>query len=176
MHYYQFNIGDYRRATSHLTLLEHAIYRALTDTYILFEEPLCTDHAKLMRAHCVRSTEEQKAFENVLEDFFTLTEKGYVNEFCEQTIAGYQGKSTQAAGAANARWRKHREKMREGCERTADGMPTINQKPLTRKPLTRKPRKSQPDINGTGVTQETIDRLTDRTWAGETDPSAPVDF
>ena len=61
MHYYQFNIGDYRRDTSHLSLLEHGIYRQLIDTYYLSEKPLCADYANLMRSHCVRTDEEEKA-------------------------------------------------------------------------------------------------------------------
>ena len=39
MHYYPKNIGDYRRDTMHLSLLEHGVYMTLIDHYILNEEP-----------------------------------------------------------------------------------------------------------------------------------------
>lgn len=70
MHYYQFNIGDYRRRTGHLTPLEHGIYRILLDTYYLDEQPLCGDDAELMRTHSIRSPDEQQAYKNVIKDFF----------------------------------------------------------------------------------------------------------
>jgi len=40
LHYYTFNIGDYRRDTGHLSLLEHGIYRQLIDSYYLSEKPI----------------------------------------------------------------------------------------------------------------------------------------
>ena len=57
MHYYPHNIGDYRKDTSHLSLLEHGIYRQLLDSYYLDEMPLSNDLAKLMRSHSVRADE-----------------------------------------------------------------------------------------------------------------------
>ena len=79
MHYYQFNIGDYRRDTSHLTLLEHGIYRQLLDSYYLDETPLTLDIDKLMRSQCVRNADEQQALANVLADFFIYTDSGYIH-------------------------------------------------------------------------------------------------
>lgn len=40
MHYYQFNIADYRKDTVHLTRIEHSIYRDLIDWYYLEETPI----------------------------------------------------------------------------------------------------------------------------------------
>ena len=40
MHYYQFNIADYRKDTQHLTPIEHYIYRELMDWYYLDENPI----------------------------------------------------------------------------------------------------------------------------------------
>jgi len=70
MHYYQHNIADYRKDTSHLNLMEHGIYRQLLDSYYLDEIPLCVDLAKLMRSHSVRTADEEQALKNVLTDFF----------------------------------------------------------------------------------------------------------
>ena len=150
MHYYPFNIGDYRRQTGHLTLLEHGIYRSLLDTCYLTEEPLCEDLAKLMRAHSVRTAEERLALENVLADFFVLTENGYEQKTCNEIIGKYQEKSEKARKSANARWNNanaskmsanakqaHSEGsangMREPCAQDANQEPrTKNQEPRTK--------------------------------------------
>lgn len=139
MHYYKHYIGDYRRDTSHLTLLEHGIYRQLIDSYCLDEVPLTNDLAKLMRSHSVRTTEEQQALQNVLTDFFELTENGYVHKRCEKTVAEYHGKSDKARQSANARWNKENNElqssnanaMQSHTESNANHKPlTINQEPI----------------------------------------------
>lgn len=154
MHYYPFNIGDYRRQTNHLTLLEHGVYKALLDTYYLTEEPLCSDIAKLMRSHCVRTAEEEKALENVLADFFILTNEGYTHKTCDEVIKEYRTKSEKAKAAANARWSKKNpgkkcqnnadaskvnadasktdaDAMQSDSSSNANGMLTNNQEPIT---------------------------------------------
>ena len=40
MHYYKFNIADYRKDTGHLSTIEHGIYRQLIDWYYLDEQPI----------------------------------------------------------------------------------------------------------------------------------------
>ena len=40
MHYYKFNIADYRKDTGHLSTLEHGIYRQLIDWQYLDEKPI----------------------------------------------------------------------------------------------------------------------------------------
>ena len=142
MHYYKHYIGDYRRDTSHLTLLEHGIYRQLIDSYCLDEMPLTNDLAKLMRSHSVRTAEEQQALQNVLTDFFELTENGYIHKRCEKTVAEYHGKSDKARQSANARWHKENNKLQSNnakamqthTEGNANHKPlTINQEPIKRK-------------------------------------------
>ena len=148
MHYYEHNIGDYRRDTGHLTLLEHGIYRSLLDTYYLTQQPLCADLAKLMRSHCVRTADESKALENVLSDFFVLTDRGYEHKRCEAVIAEYAEKSAKSKKAAKARWAKNSksdaETMQTQCERIPDAMPTINHKPLTNNQKPLKPKNTTP--------------------------------
>lgn len=104
MIYYSHHIGDYRRDTAHLSLLEHGIYRQLLDFYYLNEEPITLDHAKLMRSLCVRTAEEKEALANVLNDFFTKTENGYIQGKCDSIIAKYHGKSVKASESAKIRW------------------------------------------------------------------------
>lgn len=129
MHYYQFNIGSYRRDTTHLSLLEHAIYRSLIDTYYLEEKPLCADHAKLMRTHSIRTDDEQKAFKNVLNDFFKLTDDGYRHSGCDDVLQKIYDKSEKARQSAMKRWEKDAKAMRTHSEGIANGMLPITQLP-----------------------------------------------
>lgn len=138
MHYYQFNIGDYRRQTGHLSLVEHGIYRSLLDTYYLTEEPLCADHAKIMRSHSIRTEEERTALVNVLSDFFELTEDGYHQASCHEQIDKYREKSEKAKKSANARWKganaskSNANALRTVCGEDANHKPiTNNHKPIT---------------------------------------------
>jgi uncharacterized protein YdaU (DUF1376 family) len=126
MHYYQFNIGNYRRETTHLSLLEHGIYRSLLDTYYLGEGPLCGDDAKLMRTHNIRTTDEEKAFKNVISDFFILQDGEYWHEDCQDRIAKYQNKSEKARQSARARWDGNANAMRTHSECNANQEPTTN--------------------------------------------------
>jgi uncharacterized protein YdaU (DUF1376 family) len=92
MYYYPHHIGDYRRDTSHLSLLEHGIYRQLLDTYYLSEQPLPTDIAVVCRKVSARSEEEKKLVESILNEFFKLTEAGWIQSRCDREIDAYLGK------------------------------------------------------------------------------------
>ena len=147
MHYYQHNIGDYRKDTSHLSLLEHGIYRQLLDSYYLDEIPLSNDLAKLMRSHSVRTAEEQQSLQNVLTDFFELTEFGYIHKRCEDGIAKFHGKSASARASAMARWSsKHK-------EIDANAIPTQSEGNANHKPITNN-HKPIKDITPFGVSDD----------------------
>jgi uncharacterized protein YdaU (DUF1376 family) len=151
VNYYEHHIGDYRKDTSHLSLLEHGIYRQLIDTYYTDEKPLTLDHAKLMRSHSVRSADEVQAFQNVLSDFFIRTEEGYVHKRCEAVIEAYRAKSVKASESAKARWSKGKSEgsadaMRSHSEGNANHKPvTSNQEPVTKEKKPRAKRVSSPD-------------------------------
>jgi len=110
MHYYQWHIGDYRRDTSHLTMLEHGAYRQLLDSYYLTESPLPSEECDFMRSHCSRSADEIQAVRNGLKDFFTLTDKGWVHHRCEKELKGLYDKSESARASANLRWQREKER------------------------------------------------------------------
>jgi len=141
MHYYSHNIGDYRRDTNHLTILEHGAYRQLLDTYYLTEKPLPLNHAGLMRTHCARSADEVRAIENVLRDFFVETKEGYIHKRCDVEIEAFHAKSTSCRESAKARWarvkaEKEAEAMRTHSEGNANHKPiTNNHKPITSKAI-----------------------------------------
>lgn len=59
MHYYEHHIGDYRRDTAHLTLLEHGVYRQLLDWYYLSEKPIPANREAVIRKISARTQEER---------------------------------------------------------------------------------------------------------------------
>lgn len=147
MHYYQFNIGDYRRKTSHLSLLEHGIYRSLIDTYLLEQSALCGDVPALMRTHCIRTANEKNALNNVLNDFFTFENERFFNSRCEQIISSYIEKSDKARESANKRWEKNANALRPDSEGNANHKPiTNNHKPPTIKNTGRMARPTIEDL------------------------------
>lgn len=132
MHYYKFNIGDYRRDTAHLSHLEHGIYRALIDSYVLDEKPLSPEIKEIERKHMIRTSNEKKALRNVLSDFFTFQNEGFFNSRCDEVISSYNEKSLKASKSAKARWEKDANALPTHCEEDANHKPlTINHKPIT---------------------------------------------
>jgi len=95
MHYYQFNVADYRKDTTHLTPMEHFIYRSLIDWYYLDEEPIPRKTQLVMRRLGL-DTSGLSFLENVLSDFFIETENGYKHERIEQELAKYRLKAETA--------------------------------------------------------------------------------
>jgi len=108
MHYYSFNIGDYRRDTGHLSTLEHGIYRQLLDWYYLDEKPIPTETQSVMRRLRLVSDSELNSLKNVLADFFELREDGYHQARCDADIAAYHKRSeaNQSNGKLGGRPKK----------------------------------------------------------------------
>jgi len=141
MHYYQFNIADFNNATRHLTRLERSIYRDLIDLYYDTEKPLDLDLARLGR-RIVVDEQDLASVEQVLNEFFTKSEHGWVNDRCDADIAAYHAKHEKAvkAGKASAKARKSSNtKPSSGSEDSehtlskcsTDVQPTNNHKPIT---------------------------------------------
>jgi uncharacterized protein YdaU (DUF1376 family) len=159
MHYYQFNIGDYASHTRHLTLLEDLAYRRLLDAYYLQERPLNSGLTSVARQINMRDHEvEVKA---VLEEFFELTDEGWVSRRADREIAHYRAKVEQASKAGKA------SAERRSNARSTDVQLTNNQEPITREKQSRgtrlpadwKPseeeisfcKSERPDLNPTAV-------------------------
>lgn len=104
VNYYEHHIGDYAAATSHLTLVEDAIYSRLLRRYYLQESPLPIDVEKAARLAGARSPEEVSAAESVLREFFTLEADGWHNKRADEEIERYQDKQAKAKASAEARW------------------------------------------------------------------------
>lgn len=96
MHYYKKNIGDYRAATAHLTLLEHGVYNWLIDTYYVNEQPLPLDERTLFRTAGARTEDEKQAVRDILDEFFAKTEAGWVHKRCDKEILAYQAKANNS--------------------------------------------------------------------------------
>lgn len=131
MYYYQHHIGDYRKDTQHLTLLEHGVYRQLLDLYYTQEKPLSLDHTHNMRLICVRNADAQEAYQNVIKDFFIETDYGFYHKRCDDEIKKFSEKSKKSSLAANKRWSNNANDMRTHTERKPNGIPTKNQEPIT---------------------------------------------
>jgi uncharacterized protein YdaU (DUF1376 family) len=156
MHYYQFNIGDYRRDTAHLSHLEHGIYRSLIDTYMLEESPLSGDMKELERKHLIRTANEKKALRNVLKDFFKFDNSMFLHSRCDEDIISYRDKSMKASKSAKKRWEKDANAVRTHSEGNA------NHKPKNHKPITNTKK---------GFIKPTITELVDA-FAGKVSDSA----
>ncbi len=141
MFYFQHHIGDYRRDTGHLTLLEHGIYRQLIDLYYITEKPL---DASAMRLVCVRTADEEQAYKRVLADFFHERKGKYFHKRCDFEISKYKDKSSKATDSAKTRWNKIKDlpdanALQTHCDDDADGM-------LTKEPInltTKEPKNLQ---------------------------------
>jgi len=123
MHYYQFNIGDYVSHTRHLSPIEDIAYRRLLDAYYLSERPLNSGVAVVARQIGLRDYEQEVAI--VLDEFFKLTEDGWISSRADKEIAHFHSKIEQAskAGKASAERRIN--------ARSTDVQPTNNHKPIT---------------------------------------------
>jgi uncharacterized protein YdaU (DUF1376 family) len=134
MNHYRHHIGDYRKDTGHLSLLEHGIYRQALDLYYLEEQPLPLEMDRLMRLLCVRNADEERSLCAVLADFFKETEEGYVHVRCERELEAFYEKSEKARESARKRWDEKKQPvtrkqkaadanaMRTHSERNANGM------------------------------------------------------
>jgi uncharacterized protein YdaU (DUF1376 family) len=124
MHYYEFNIGDYMRDTAHLDEMEDLAYRRMLDLYYLKESPLPKSIAEI--AKLIRMRTHSESIANVLREYFTLTDAGYVNAKANSTLLKIYDKSEKAKKSAEKRWENQRLKdanaLPTQSERNANGM------------------------------------------------------
>jgi uncharacterized protein YdaU (DUF1376 family) len=128
LHYYQHNIGDYARDTSHLTALEHGIYRLLLDWCYLNEKPLPTELAIRLG----RGNPEQT--QSVLSGFFSQENEGWVHKRVQKEVAAYQAKAEQNRKNGRKGGRKTQKEPKANPELTQPGSES-NPNSLTHKPI-----------------------------------------
>jgi len=155
---YLHHIGDFNKATRHLSRIERSVYRDLIELYYETESPLQDDIQKLCRLIIATTKEERAAVNQMLLEFFHLTHRGYVQVRCELEIEKYSGfiSDKSKAGKASAERRKAKraeilantstgvEQVLNGCATgeqqndntgSTEDQLTVNRKPLTSKPV-----------------------------------------
>jgi uncharacterized protein YdaU (DUF1376 family) len=85
MHYYQFNIADYRSATVHLSNEEDLAYRRLLDMYYDMEQKIPLDAQWVAR----RIRVDASVIQDVLSDMFEKQDDGWFHARCQETIEHY---------------------------------------------------------------------------------------
>ncbi len=111
MHYYQFNIGDYKSHTEHLSEMEDLTYRRLLDWYYLHESPIPLNESEIARQIRMRSHSDCIAV--VLREYFERTEDGWIHHRANKELAKAGEKSSKASQSAKARWDKKSNKNKD---------------------------------------------------------------
>jgi uncharacterized protein YdaU (DUF1376 family) len=143
LHYYHFNIGDYRKDTVHLSRLEHYIYRNLIDWYYLDECPIPLETQSVARRLRLETEDEQKSLIAVLQDFFFESKEGWRHKRIDADIEKYHSQcATNRTNGKNG-GRPKKEKNPLGYESEPNGNPTVtltnNHKPITNNQIKTKP-------------------------------------
>lgn len=137
MHYYQFNIKDYSFATIRMSLMEDLAFRRMLDLFYESENPLPFELKRI--AKLIGMTEHQEEIRDVLNEFWTETESGWVNSRAQEEITKYQSKADAARlnGKKGGRPSKPKKTQSvilanpEKSESKANHKPiTINQEPV----------------------------------------------
>ena len=135
MYYYQHHIGDYRKDTSHLSLIEHGIYRQLLDLYYITEKPLDKKSIRLIGA---RTDQEIAMAELILNEFFEKKGTKYFHKRCDDEIQNYKLKSFNASESSKKRWNNIK-KLHD-----ANAMPTQSERNANQEPITKNQKTSLP--------------------------------
>lgn len=138
MHYYDFNVGDYRRDTIGLSVIEDCAYRRIIDSYHLDERPFngcSTDVARL-----IGMSEHAESVEYILRRFFREENGFWVHDRIEDTIKEYQRGQRNRSRAGKISGKRRRERsntrstdvQRSMNERATSEELTSNHKPRTK--------------------------------------------
>lgn len=101
-------VGDFKKKTASLTLLEKGVYTELLDYYYANEQPLPSEPARIMAIVGAKTAAEYKAVGTVLAMFFVKNGVGWENERAAEEIEKWHLKSKKAAASAEARWKKEK--------------------------------------------------------------------
>lgn len=126
MHHYPFHIGDYMKATAHLTDEEDLCYRRLLDYYYDTESPIPVETQSVSR----RLRVDTERLQVVLNDFFVLMDDGYHHARCDSEIAEYRVlcERNKANGKAGGRPKK--------TQSVSSGNPVETQLKANQEPIT----------------------------------------
>lgn len=134
MHFYKFNIADYKAHTSHLSPIEDICYRRMLDWQYLHEKPLPNDINQICRLLILNDC--STPVQQVLNEFFKHVEDGYINVRAFSEIEAYKedldNKSKAGKASAASRKRKIQQSFNV-C--STDVQQNTNHKPLNNKQL-----------------------------------------
>ena len=136
MKHYPHHMGDFDRATRHLTRLERSVYRDLIEMYYDTEQPLPLDQAIICRKILARSEDESTAVEQALNEFFIKTPTGWYHERCEEEIEKFRSNSSQKAVAGKASAAKRALKRQQALNGKPAPAPTPVESPLDERSAT----------------------------------------
>lgn len=102
MKHYPHHIGDFDRATRHLSRIERSIYRDLMDLYYDTELMLPLDTKWICRRILATSNDESTGVQQVLNEFFDKTATGWYHSRCEEELEKYRSNNSQKAEAGKA--------------------------------------------------------------------------
>jgi len=139
MNYYKFHIGDWVLHTSHLTLIEEAVYRRLIDFYYTTEKPIPQETELVIRR--LRLGSHADIVEQMLKEFFTLENNAWQNRRANAEIKRYNDRvnTAQVNGKLGGR-PKQKQLVKtksvskdnpDVTEPKPNGKLTTNHKPLT---------------------------------------------
>jgi uncharacterized protein YdaU (DUF1376 family) len=80
LNFYKHHLGDYSKATAHLSILEHGAYLLMLHHHYATEAPLPADEAVVCRIIRATGKAEAAAVHQILAEFWTLTPDGWVNK------------------------------------------------------------------------------------------------
>ena len=156
MHYYSFNIKDYRKDTQHLKPMEHYIYRMLIDLYYMDEKPIPKITQWVMRRLMIEGEEYEIMLNNVLEDFFFECDDGFRHKRIDSEIGLYHANAdkNRRNGAKGGRPRKDKPKNNPvGFQSDASGLPNETQVKGNQEPLT---NNHKPSFNNNSETEFSV--------------------
>ncbi len=151
MHYYTRHLGDYTMSTAHLSMMEHGAYTLLLDQHYATEKPLPTDMNMLCRILRASSKVEMAAIKTVLEQFWTLTETGWVQKRAQEEMLRYAERTVinKATGLRGGRPKKNTHETEHITESVSESLterepnrnpiPTTNTNKNPNTPPTRPP-------------------------------------
>jgi uncharacterized protein YdaU (DUF1376 family) len=148
MYYYSFDIDKWMKRTHHLLPEEEGIYLRLINHYYDTEKPLISDVIALARR--LNLVAFRATMEQILDEYFELTEKGYENSKCEANIAIYHQNAATA-----------RKNGRKGGRPRSVNNPAITQKepsgnPAGTHPVSETEPRRNPDVTQSEPSEKLI--------------------
>lgn len=112
MHYFNFQIKEWVANTAHLTPEEEGVYLRLINYYYDSEKPIPLIGGEIVNREFssiirkLRLTQQFQMVADLLQEFFTETEQGWIHERCDVEIAKYKLMADAGKRGAEKRWNK----------------------------------------------------------------------